>query len=596
MTKPGTRSAARLPNLGGHGAVRFLLHYVLLRPWGHLVVLGAVLAAVGCAVGAQYAVKTLVDVLGSGDPSNFAVWSAVAALLALVAGDNLLWRLAGWVASSVFVAVAGDLRLALFEHLSGHSARYFADQFPGAIAGRIAAASTAAWTIENSLTWTTIPPAVAVISSIALLSVIDWQMTAVLVALVAVLGAVIARRAWRSRPLHHRFAGRSAQVTGNLADVVANMGLVRAFGAAERERDRLSHHIGREMSAQRQSLRALERLRLFHAVSVFAVTAAMLVWSVSLWRAGVVTTGDVVLTTTLGFTVLHASRDLAMALVELVQNFARLGDAVKALAVPHEMEDSPNAKPLINLGSAVSFLNVCFSYPNSGSVLQDFALHIPSGQRVGLVGPSGAGKSTILMLLQRLYDPVRGHVLIDEQDIAQVTQDSLRRAIAVVHQDISLFHRSLLDNLRYGRPEATNEEIFRAAEAAHCTEFIQRLPDGFRTIVGERGLKLSGGQRQRIAIARAFLRDAPIILLDEATSSLDSDSERSIQEALVRLMRGRTVLAIAHRLSTLDSFDRIIVLERGRIVEDGSPAELLRRQGPYRRMYQHQLSAAARQS
>jgi len=580
--------------VAGRGPVGFLAHYVVRRPVGHLVVLLAVLSAVGCAIGSQYAVKTLVDVLGSARPSESAVWGAVAVLLALVAGDNLLWRVAGWIASSVFVAVAGDLRLALFEHLSGHGPRYFADQFPGALAGRIATAATSAWNIESSLAWSTLPPAAAVISSIALLSVINWQMTALLAILVSVVAAIIARFAWRSQPLHRRFAGCSAEVTGNLADVVSNIGLTRAFGATRREQARLTDDIGREMSAQRQSLRALEKLRLFHAVVVFTVAAGILAWSVELWRAGAVTTGDVVLTTTLGFTVLHASRDLAMALVDLVQNFTKLGEAVEVLTQPHEMTDASNAKPLIHLGSSVSFVNVCFNYPNSESLLRDFSLHVPAGQKVGLVGRSGAGKTTVLMLLQRLYDPVRGHVLVDEQDVATVTQESLRRDIAIVHQDISLFHRSLLENLRYGKPEASDEEVYRAADAAHCTEFIHRLPDGFSTVVGERGLKLSGGQRQRLAIARAFLRDAPILVLDEATSSLDSDSERSIQEALAKLMRGRTVLAAAHRLSTLDSFDRIIVLERGSLVEDGPPAELIRRQGPYSRLYQRQLSAAHR--
>ena len=183
-------------------------------------------------------------------------------------------------------------------------------------------------------------------------------------------------------------------------------------------------------------------------------------------------------------------------------------------------------------------------------------------------------------------------MLIDGQDISRVTQESLRRSIAVVAQDISLFHRSVLENLRYSRPEATDEEVYRATEAAQCTEFIKRLPQGFATIVGERGLKLSGGQRQRIAIARAFLSDAPIILLDEATSALDTESEQSIQEALMRLVKGRTVIAVAHRLSTLDSFDRIIVLEWGKIAEDGSSAELLARNGIYSRMYRRQLSAA----
>ena len=553
----------------------------------------AVLGAVGCAIGAQYAVKNLVDVLGLGDPSDWQLWSAVALLLELVAGDNLLWRLAGWVATHAFVAVGGDLRLDLFEHLSGHGTRYFSDRFPGALAGRITNAANAAWSIEQSLTWTTIPPAAAVVASIAVLSLINWQMTVVLFVIVSILAAIIAQLAAGGSHLHERFAGRAAAVSGDITDIVSNIGLVRAFGAAGREHARLSRKIANEMSAQRKSLRSLERLRLFHAASVFLVTAGVLGWAVVLWRAGSITTGDVVLTTTLGFTVLHASRDLAMAMVDLLQHFAKLGEAVKVLGLPHEMVDAPDAKPLIDLGAAVTFENVSFSYPNGERVLHDFSLHIPPGQTVGLVGRSGAGKSTILALLQRLYDPTSGKVLIDGQDISRITQESLRRSIAIVHQDISLFHRSVLDNLRYGRPDASDEEVYRATEAAYCTEFIKRLPQGFQTIVGERGLKLSGGQRQRIAIARAFLSNAPIILLDEATSALDTESEQAIQEALMRLVQGRTVIAVAHRLSTLNSFDRIIVLEWGRIVEDGSSLELLRKKGTYSRMYGRQLAAAS---
>jgi ATP-binding cassette subfamily B protein len=289
---------------------------------------------------------------------------------------------------------------------------------------------------------------------------------------------------------------------------------------------------------------------------------------------------------------LHASRDLAMAVMELLRHIAKLGEAVRVLGLPHEMQDAPDARPLVSLGGAVSFVNVGFSYPDGERVLQDFTLHVRAGERLGLVGRSGAGKSTVLALLQRLYDPDRGHVLIDEQDIAKVTQESLRRSIAVVQQDISLFHRSVLENLRYGRPEASDAEVYAAAEAARCTEFIEGLPQGFETIVGERGLKLSGGQRQRLAIARAFLRAAPIILLDEATSALDTESEQAIQEALGRLFRGRTVIAIAHRLSTLNAFDRILVLDRGRVIEDGDPAELLRRKGAYSRMHAGQQTAA----
>jgi ATP-binding cassette subfamily B protein len=568
-----------LPRYASSGPAAFLLHYVGRRLASHLVVLLAVLSAVGCAIGSQYAIKNLVDVLGEGQPSNLALWGAVGFLLALVAGDNLLWRLAGWVASYAFVAVGGDLRLDLFDHLSGHGSRYFTDQFPGALAGRITTAANAAWSIENSLTWTTIPPAVAVISSIIVLSVINWQITAVLFVIVTVLGVVIAWRAARGHHLHAHFASRAAMVTGDLTDIVSNMGLVRAFGAAQREQERLSHKIAHEMSAQRESLRSLERLRIFHAVSVFVVTAGVLIWAVMLWRRGLVTTGGVVLTTSLGFTVLHASRDLAMALVEVVQQFAKLGEAIAVLGRPHEIADAPNAAALIPLGGSISFENVAFRYPNGEQVLERFNLHIPAGQKLGLIGRTGAGKSTILALLQRLYEPEAGRVLIDEQDIAQVTQHSLRHAIAVVQQDISLFHRSVLENLRYGNPDATEAEVYRAAEMACCTEFIARLPKGFETIVGERGMKLSGGERQRLAIARAFLRNAPIVLLDEATSALDTASEELVQEALMRLVAGRTVIAIAHRLTTLNLFDRIVVLDGGRIVEDGISSDVLRRRG-----------------
>jgi ATP-binding cassette, subfamily B, bacterial len=582
-----------LPRYASHGAIRFLARYVRRRFLSHGIVLIAVLAAVTSAVGSQYAVKNLVDVLGTKQPPTYTLWGAVALLLGLVAADNLLWRLAGWVSTYAFVAVGGDIRLDLFNHLSGQGTRYFIERFPGALAGRITAAANAAWTIENSLTWTTIPPGAAVLGSIFVLGTINWHLTAVLLVIVGVLGSTIGWMAAHGSHLHQSFAGHAAHVSGDLTDVVSNIGLVRAFGAARREHERLSSKIQDEMQAQRASLRSLERLRLFHAVSVFVVTAGVMVWSVELWRRGKISTGDVVLTTTLGFTVLHASRDFAMALVDMVQQFAKLGEAVQVLGLPHEMLDAADARPLAVSGGAIRFKQVSFSYPSGQDVLKGFDLDVPAGQKVGLVGRSGAGKTTIFALLQRLYDPDTGEVLIDGQDIARVTQESLRGSIAVVQQDISLFHRSLLENLRYGRPEASDEEVFRAVEAARCTEFINGLPQGFDTLVGERGMKLSGGQRQRLAIARAFLMDAPIVLLDEATSSLDTESEQSIQEALSRLFKGRTVIAIAHRLSTLDAFDRIVVLDRGHIIEDGEPQRLMHTLGAYSHMYARQMRSGA---
>jgi ATP-binding cassette subfamily B protein len=304
----------------------------------------------------------------------------------------------------------------------------------------------------------------------------------------------------------------------------------------------------------------------------------------------------VILVCTLGLSVLHATRDLAVALVDVTQHMARFAEALATLLVPHQLCDRPGAPALERRGASVTFEDVTFAYPDCPVIFEDLSFHIGTGQRVGLVGASGGGKTTLFALLQRFYDIQSGRILIDGQDVTEVTQQSLREAIAVVPQDISLFHRSLIENIRYARPEASDDEVWQAAHAAHCSEFIAELPEGLDTVVGDRGVRLSGGQRQRIAIARAFLKDAPLLLLDEATSALDGTSEQLIREALGRLMRGRTVLAIAHRLSTVRNFDRILVLERGRLVEDGSPEALLCRDGIYRDLIEAEMNRLAHRS
>ena len=253
----------------------------------------------------------------------------------------------------------------------------------------------------------------------------------------------------------------------------------------------------------------------------------------------------------------------------MTQHVARLTEAIATLLVPHELQDHPDAEPLVRSGAAIAFNNISFHYPGGSQVFDKFSMRIPAGERIGLVGQSGGGKSSLFVLLQRFYDVENGTITIDGQDIARVTQQSLRQAISVVPQDISLFHRSILENIRYGRPSATDDEVLRAAISARC-DFVEALPDGLATMVGDRGVKLSGGQRQRIAIARAFLKDSPILLLDEATAALDSESEEAIREALGRLMRGRTVIAIAHRLATLRNFDRVVMLRAGRLSKTAS--------------------------
>jgi ATP-binding cassette subfamily B protein len=379
-----------------------------------------------------------------------------------------------------------------------------------------------------------------------------------------------------------------------LVDVLANMGVVRAFGATLREHGRIVDAIGTELATRRRSLIYMERLRLVHAGMTALLTAGLLGWGVLMWQAGRASAGDMVLICSLGFTILHGTRDLAVALVDLTQQVARLAEATETLLVPHELPDREDAVALVPGAGRVQFQDVRFAYPGRRPVLNGLDLVIRPGERVGLVGASGAGKSTVLALLQRFYDVQGGRILVDGQDITRVTQQSLREMVAVVPQDISMFHRSVLENIRYARPEASIEEVKAAATVARCRDFIEALPDGFDTMVGDRGVRLSGGQRQRLAIARALLKDAPILLLDEATSALDSESEQAIQAALDVLMRGRTVIAIAHRLSTLRNFDRIVVMDAGEVIDDGSPRELSHRPGPYRELLraQHQMAEA----
>ena len=559
----------------------FLLHYVRRHRAGHIVVLVSVFLAVVCSVCTQYGLKGLIDVISRG-PGAQGVWQAFALLCALITADNLLWRVGGWVAAHSFVRVTGDVRSDLFVHLAGHSPSYFSERLPGTLASRITATSNAIFQTENTSSWNVLPPILAVGVAIVLLTTVSPLMAGTLMGVSLAMAGLIFGLARNGTPIHRVFATRAAGVDGELVDIISNMAVVRAFGATFREHRRIDASIGAEMAARRRSLLYLEKLRLIHAVLTAGITAGLLAWGIVMWEHGLATPGDMVLICSLGFTILHGTRDLAVALVDLTQHVARLDEALGSLLVAHDLPDMKNAPALRAGPGRVAFEGVRFAYPGRPPILRGLDLMIEPGQRVGLVGASGAGKSTVLALLQRFYDIQGGHVRVDGQDIARVTQESLRRMIAVVPQDISLFHRSVMENIRYARPEASENDVLAAAAVARCREFIEALPEGFDTMVGDRGVKLSGGQRQRLAIARALLKNAPILLLDEATSALDSESEQAIQTALDRLMEGRTVIAIAHRLSTLRNFDRIVVMEAGRVVDDGPPDMLANRPGPYR--------------
>lgn len=582
-----TRASGASGELPGR-PIAFLAHYVRRRPWHFGGMFLLILGAGSCAVAVQYGMKLLVDAMATEDRQHAQVWFPLSLFIGLIVVENVFWRLGGWLGCRTVVASCVDLRVDLFRHLTGHPMRYFAQHFAGALGNRISATGQAAGAIYGGLAWKIMPPCVDFLGAVIVLFTVDTRMAWALIFFVAVVAALITAFGIRGRSKHQRFAAQAARVGGELVDVVSNVWTIKAFSARDRESQRLAEEIGLEAHAQRRSWMYLEKARVIHDICLSLMAGGMLVWAIQLWIAGTVTAGDVVMVSALTFRILHGSRDLALALVDTTQQLGAIEDTLRIIVQPHELDD-PDTQLALSRGD-IEFRHVAFAYPDGRKVFRDFDLHIPVGQKVGIVGPSGAGKSTLISLIQRLDDVQAGSIMIDGQDISDVSQDSLRARMAVVPQETALFNRSIRENIRYGRPDATDDDVIAAARHAFCDTFIGELPQGYDTLVGERGVMLSGGQRQRLGIARAFLKDAPILILDEATSALDTHSEAEIQAALANLMQGRTVLAVAHRLSTLASFDRVVVLERGHIVEDGPPEQLRQQDGSFARLWRVQAA------
>ena len=349
----------------------FVGRYLWRRPRSHAVIATAVAAAVICAVGTQYAVKFLVDSLTWGLPQS--VWVAFLLLGALIGSDNLLWRAAGWVASTTFVKVTGDVRRDLFRHVTGHAPSYFSDQMPGTLTSRVTATSNAVFAIENMFVWNVLPPCLATLSAIALVATVSFPMAGVLSVAGSVIVVAMFRLAAAGKPLHHDFATKAAAVDGEMVDVVSNMPVVKAFCGVRRELDRFGAKVDCEVVARSRSLRYLERLRIAHAVVTAAFTIGLVAWAVILWQHGQATAGDVVLTCTLGLSVLHATRDLAVALVDVTQHVARLSEALETLLAQHQLRDHPEAGPLVKRGASIEFDNVSFSYVGGRRVFQNSA-------------------------------------------------------------------------------------------------------------------------------------------------------------------------------------------------------------------------------
>ncbi|TMR08204.1 ABC transporter ATP-binding protein [Nonomuraea turkmeniaca] len=537
---------------------------------------------------APLAVAGLVGHLaGGGDGSIAALLPYVLAFGAVLLAGEALWRVGLHFLNRADARGIERLGVVGMDALLTKDTAFFHDNFAGSLTKRVLGFSSRFEDFADTLTFSIM----AKVVPLAFASVVLWQyhplLVLVLVGLIIVTGFLVAPLIRRRQVLVDEREAAKVLVSGHVADVLANMETVRAFAAEDRE---ATEHRARVAEQQRLSLRSWDygNLRVDTVVAPLSVLTSAVGLLLAVWLRGglgveaiVVTFAYYSNTISIMFEFNQIYRRMESVLTEAAQ-FTEL------LLVPATVVDPADPQPLRPADAGVRFERVTFGHAGGPPLFDDLDLDIPSGTKIGLVGRSGGGKTTLTRLLLRLMDVDDGRILIGGQDIARLRQADLRSLIAYVPQEPAMFHRSVRDNIAFARPGATDADILRAARAAHVMEFAEALPDGFDTLVGERGVKLSGGQRQRVALARAILRDAPILLLDEATSALDSESEVLVQEALWHLMQDRTALVVAHRLSTVVRMDRLVVLNRGHVVEQGTHSELLEAQGPYARLWHHQ--------
>ena len=557
--------------------------------------IGMVVLAQICQTFDPYVLKQLINRvtaairMSPAERDTATIFALFALMVGLWLADTMLVRVYQMIDIQTSPGLRKRAQTQMFGYLLGHSPRYFQENFAGKLGQKVKEAGRACVSIMEMACFDLTKITVMLVISMSLLISQNAQLALLLGAwmLVYLIGSALLAR--RCVTLSKTFSASVSTSSGKLIDAISNADTIRSFARWRHERVFLDEFLEAERRGSIKLRRFLVIIRLFQSGGVITMMAALGYVALVDLLAARSDLGSFTLVFSLSGLIAMNVWNLSNRMLDFFDNMGNLTEAIELVTQPHEIVDPPDARPLVVSHGRIDVEDVSFAHPDGLALFEHLTVHVGAGEKVALVGPSGGGKSTLVKLLRRQFEPHAGRVLIDGQDIASVTWDSVNAAIAEVSQSPGVFHRPVGDNIRYGRLDADEAAVIGAAQRAHSHDFILRRPTGYGTIVGEQGIKLSGGEKQRIAIARALLKDARILILDEATSSLDSESEHLIQEALWDLMKGRTVIAIAHRLSTITGMDRILYLQAGRIIEQGSHRELVARGGAYSRMWRRQV-------
>ncbi len=523
--------------------------------------------------------KKFFDLLGLAGTTAGDLIGIIVIIAAIHAAAWASYSFAYFSVNVVETRVMAKLKQNAFDYLMLHSQQFFANNFTGSLVQRVNRFSLAFESLMDILVFNLVPTAIAVLGAIIITAFIA-PLVSLIIAVWTIFTLVFdfVFSSWKIKYIVDAAAADS-KTTGTLSDDIVNHNSIALYNGYRGESANFKNVSDDQADKTLFSWHLSNYSNSIQQFFIYAVEFAAFYYAIVLWQNGQAMIGTFVLIQAYIIGIANQLWPLNRAFRGIYRSMADSKEMVEIMALPHEVKNIAGAKDLQNVKGGIEFKDITFSFRETRRVLKNLSLSIKAGEKVALVGPSGTGKTTLVGLLLRLFDPAAGAIFIDRTDIHRVTLESLRQSISLVPQDPALFHRTIMENIRYGRPSATDEEVVAAAKLAHCDKFVEKMPQKYETFVGERGVKLSGGERQRVAIARAILKNAPILILDEATSSLDSQSEKMIQDALNRLMAKCTTIAIAHRLSTIRKMDRIVVMENGAIAEQGTHPSLLRKRG-----------------